>query len=133
MRRVVITGMGAISALGHDARSTWNGMREGRSGIGPIVNIATELTNVKIAAEVRGYEADKHFDSKRLQFLDRVAQFALIAAREAIAQSGLDFRADGRGDRTACIVGTVMQASLPPVTAKSTFPLRSISNACAMA
>ena len=106
MRRVVITGMGAISALGHDAASTWNGMREGRSGIGPIVNIPTDLTVVKIAAEVRGYEPAQHFDSKRLAFLDRVAQFALIAAREAIAQSGLDFRAGGRGERTACIVGT---------------------------
>jgi len=106
MRRVVITGMGAISALGHDAASTWNGMREGRCAIGPIVNIPTELTNIKIAAEVRDYDAAKHFDSKKLIFLDRVAQFALLAAREAVAQSGLDFRADGRGERTACIVGT---------------------------
>ena len=106
MRRVAITGMGAISALGHDASSTWRGMREGRSAIGPIVNISTELTNIKIAAEVRDYDAAKHFDSKKLIFLDRVAQFALLAAREAVAQSGLDFRAAGRGERTACIVGT---------------------------
>jgi nodulation protein E len=106
MRRVVITGMGAINALGHDAASTWSAMREGRGGIGPIVNIPTELTTVKIAAEVRGYDAAKHFDSKKLMFLDRVSQFALIAAREAIAQCGLDFRAEGRGERAACIVGT---------------------------
>jgi nodulation protein E len=106
MRRVVITGMGAITALGHDASSSWQAMREGRSGIGPIVNIPTELTIVKIAAEVRGYDPLTHFDSKRIILLDRVSQFALIAAREAVAQSGLDFRAEGRGDRTACIVGT---------------------------
>jgi len=106
MRRVAITGMGAISALGHDAACTWQGMREGRCAIGPIVNVSTELTNIKIAAEVRGYDAATHFDSKRIVFLDRVSQFALIAAREAIAQSGLDFRADGRGERAACIVGT---------------------------
>jgi nodulation protein E len=106
MRRVVVTGMGAISALGHDARSTWQAMREGRSGIGPIVNVATDLTLVKIAAEVRGYDATRHFDAKRLQFLDRVTQFALLAAREAIAQSGLEFRASGLGERTACIIGT---------------------------
>jgi nodulation protein E len=98
--------MGAINALGHDASSAWQALREGRSGIGPIVNIPTELTIVKIAAEVRGYDPLAHFDSKRLILLDRVSQFALIAAREAVAQSGLDFRAEGHGERTACIVGT---------------------------
>jgi nodulation protein E len=81
-------------------------MREGRVGIGPIVNITTELLNVKIAAEVRGYDPATHFDPKRLILLDRVSQFALIAAREAIAQSGLEFRSSGLGERTACIIGT---------------------------
>jgi nodulation protein E len=106
MRRVVITGMGAISALGHDARSTWTAMREGRSGIGPFANIPTDLLVVKIGAEVRGYDPAAHFDSKRLVFLDRVAQFALIAAREAVAQAGLEFRQSGLGTRAACIIGT---------------------------
>jgi nodulation protein E len=98
--------MGAICALGHDASTTWSAMREGRSAIGPISNIPTELLNVKIAAEVRGYDPLAHFESKRMILLDRVSQFALIAAREAVAQSGLDFRADERGERTACIIGT---------------------------
>ncbi|HTD29266.1 MAG TPA: beta-ketoacyl-[acyl-carrier-protein] synthase family protein, partial [Xanthomonadaceae bacterium] len=106
MRRVAITGMGSISALGHDAPTGWRAMLDGRGGIGPIVNISTELLNVKIAAEVRGYDPAAHFDSKRLVLLDRVSQFALIAAREAIAQSGLDFRSGGHGERTACIIGT---------------------------
>ena len=106
MRRVAITGMGAICALGHDATSTWAAMREGRSGIGPIGNIPTELLNVKIAAEVRGFDPAAHFDSKKLPLLDRVSQFALVAAREAVAQSGLEFKASGLGERTACIVGT---------------------------
>ena len=106
MRRVAITGMGSINALGHDAASSWQAMREGRVAIGPIANISTELLNVKIAAEVRGYDPVAHFDSRKLVLLDRVSQFALIAAREAIAQSGLDFRADDRGERTACIIGT---------------------------
>ncbi|MBS0211897.1 MAG: beta-ketoacyl-[acyl-carrier-protein] synthase family protein [Proteobacteria bacterium] len=106
MRRVAITGMGSINTLGHDAPSSWAAMREGRVGIGPIANIPTDLLQVKIAAEVRGFDPTAHFDSKRLTFLDRVSQFALVAAREAIAQSGLDFRADGRGERTACLIGT---------------------------
>jgi nodulation protein E len=106
MRRVAITGMGAINALGHDAAATWSAMRAGRSAIGPIANIATELLLIKIAAEVRDYDPLKHFDSKRLILIDRVSQFAMIAAREAIAQSGLEFRASGLGERTACIIGT---------------------------
>jgi len=106
MRRVAITGMGAISAFGNDAPLTWAGMREGRSAIGPIANIPTDLLNIRIAAEVRGFDPAAHFDSKRIVFLDRVAQFALVAAREAVAQSGLEFRASGLGERTACIVGT---------------------------
>ena len=106
MRRVAITGMGSISSLGHDAGEQWRAMREGRSGIGPITNIPTDLLNVKIAAEVRGYDPLKHFDSKRLILLDRVSQFALIAAREAVAQSGLTFSESNIGERTACIVGT---------------------------
>jgi nodulation protein E len=106
MRRVAITGMGAICALGHDASATWTAMREGRPAIGPITNIPTELLTIKVAAEVRGYDPLAHFDSKRLVLLDRVSQFALIAAREAVAQSGLDFRDDTRGERTACIIGT---------------------------
>jgi nodulation protein E len=106
MRRVVITGMGGISALGHDTTQQWAAMREGRPAIGPIANIPTDLLNVKIAAEVRGFDPLTHFDSKRLILLDRVSQFALVAAREAVAQSGLEFRDSGLGDRTACIVGT---------------------------
>src|SRR5215470_9336563 len=106
MRRVAITGMGAISSLGHDAAANWNAMREGRCAIGPIANIATDLLNIKIAAEVRGFDPAAHFDPKRLILFDRVSQFALVAARQAVAQSGLEFRASGLGERTACIIGT---------------------------
>lgn len=98
--------MGAITALGHTAPATWAALAEGRSGIGPIETIPTEQLNVKIAAEVHGFDPTVHIDSKRLPLLDRVSQFAVIAAREAVTQSGLDFRADGRGERTACIVGS---------------------------
>lgn len=104
-RRVAITGMGAITALGHSAADTWTAMREGRSGIGPI-SIPSGLLLIKIAAEVRGFDPTAHFEHKRLPLLDRVSQFALVAAREAVAQSGLDFRHHDLGDRTACIVGT---------------------------
>ena len=98
--------MGSISALGHDSSAQWHAMRDGISGIGPIETIPTEQLNIKIAAEVHGYDPLKFFEYKRLGILDRVSQFALIAAREAVAQSGLSFRDNGFGERTACIVGT---------------------------
>ncbi|MCE5233683.1 MAG: beta-ketoacyl-[acyl-carrier-protein] synthase family protein [Mizugakiibacter sp.] len=106
MRRVVITGMGAISALGHDAAANWQAMREGRVGIGPLAAVPAESFRSKIAGEVRGFDPAAHFNAKRLPLLDRFTQFALVAAREAIAQSGLDFRADGLGERSAVVVGT---------------------------
>lgn len=105
-RRVAITGMGAITALGHSAVETWAALREGRVGIGPVANIPTNLLRIKIAAEVRGYDPAAHFDAKRLPLLDRVSQFALVAAREAVAHSGLDFRAGDLGEHAVCIIGT---------------------------
>jgi len=106
MQRVVITGMGAVSALGHTAKETWAALREGRSGIGPITSLPRESLRFGIAAEVRDFDPLKHFDEKRVILLDRVSQFALVAAREAIAQSGIDFRHEDLGDNTAVIIGT---------------------------
>lgn len=105
-RRVVITGAGAICALGHDARATWAAMREGRSAIAPLAGFDGQDMRVKVAAQVRDYDPAAHFDSKKLILLDRVSQFALVAAREAVAQSGIDFAQDNLGQRSACVVGT---------------------------
>ncbi len=103
--RVVITGYGCISPLGPDAETTWQAMREGRSAIGPIANIPTDILNVRIAAEVKAFEPARHFDAKQSVLMDRFAQFALVAAREAIAHSGLSFEGE-RAERTAAIIGT---------------------------
>ncbi|WP_291229786.1 beta-ketoacyl-[acyl-carrier-protein] synthase family protein [Dokdonella sp.] len=106
LHRVVITGMGAVTPLGHTATDTWAALREGRVAIGPIENFPREGLRYGIAAEVHGFDPLKHFDEKKLIQYDRFAQFALVAAREAIAQSGIDFKADGRGENTAVIIGT---------------------------
>lgn len=106
MRRVVITGMGSLSALGSDASTCWNAMREGQQGIAPITLIDASSLKARIAAEVRGFDPRAHFGEKQLMLLDRVSQFALVAAREAVKQAGIDFSIDGLGDRTACIIGT---------------------------
>ena len=106
MHRVVITGMGALSALGRNAAACWKAMREGQQGIAPITGIDASSLKARIAAEVRDFQPLDHFSEKPLMLLDRVSQFALVAAREAIAQSAIDFSADELGDRTACIIGT---------------------------
>lgn len=105
-RRVVITGVGAICALGHDARSLWTGMREGRSAIGPLTGFEGEDMRVKVAAQVRDFDPARHFDRKVLPMLDRVSQFAVVAAREAVTQSGIDFTRGEVRQRAACVVGT---------------------------
>jgi nodulation protein E len=106
MRRVVITGMGAVTPLGHGAPATWAALREGRSAIGPITTLPREALRFGIAAEVRDFDPLAHFDEKRLILLDRVSQLALVAAREAIAQSGIQFDRDGLGENTAVVIGT---------------------------
>jgi len=106
MHRVVITGMGAVTPLGHTATATWEAMREGRCAIGPMHSLAEENLRAGIAAEVRDFDPGRHFDDRRLPLLDRFSQFALVAAREAVAQSGVDFEADALGVDTAVVVGT---------------------------
>lgn len=105
MRRIVITGMGGICALGHNTRDIWQAMTEGRSGIGPVHHIdAKYLRNNAIAAEVSDFDPLKYIDEARLPFLDPLSQYALVAADEAIRQSGLDFRNE-LAPRTAVVVG----------------------------
>ena len=111
MRRVVITGMGCVSALGVTAQQTWSGMRDGRSGITPLTGLDDDSLRTPVAAQAKAFVAAEHFDEKRLVLLDPVSQFALVAAREAVAQSGLNFagaqaQRSELGDRTAVIIGT---------------------------
>jgi nodulation protein E len=104
--RVVITGQGCVSALGLSAAQTWEGMRLGRAGIGPLTRVPLSEVRVGVAAEVKGFDPTDHFDEKRLQLLDPVSQYAIVAAREAVRQSGLDFASQDLGLRTAVIIGT---------------------------
>ncbi|GLQ45279.1 3-oxoacyl-ACP synthase II [Dyella lipolytica] len=105
MRRIVITGMGGICTLGHNASDIWQAMTEGRSGIGPIRHFDTSsLRSDPIAAEVTDFEPRAYIDEARLPFLDPLSQYALVAANEAIRQSGLNFRNE-RATRTAVLVG----------------------------
>jgi nodulation protein E len=105
MRRVVITGQGCVSALGLSATATWQAMREGRSGIGPLTGLDATDLRTPVAAQLKGYEPTAYFDEKRLILLDPVSQYALIAAREAMAQAGLHLEGEA-AERAAVIIGT---------------------------
>ena len=105
MRRVGITGIGCVSALGLDTRQFWSRLLKGCSGIGPISLVPPEKLHVQVGAEVRGYIPEEFFEAKRLNLLDRFSQFAVLASREAVADAGLDF-SNGRGATTAVVLGT---------------------------
>lgn len=89
MKRVVITGMGAITPLGKDTVAYWEGLKEGRLGIDYIKSFDTTDFECKIAAEIKDYDETAYFERKEAKRLDRVSQYAMIAAREAMAQAGL--------------------------------------------
>ena len=105
MNRVVITGLGIVSPLGKNVADVTARLRTGRTAIGPITVIPTDALITKIGAEVSDFDPGAYFADRQLALLDRCAQFALVASREAIAQSGLSFR-DELGRRTATIIGS---------------------------
>jgi nodulation protein E len=102
---VVITGMGAVSALGVGATVLWEGLRDGRSGIAPLVHPRSVDLHTTIAAQAHDFHPADHFDERSLNQLDRVSQFALVAAGEAVNQSGLVFD-ECTAARTAVVIGT---------------------------
>jgi nodulation protein E len=105
MHRVVVTGIGVISALGVTTREFWTSMSQGVSGIGPLAAVDPNLFRFKCGAEVRGYDPRAHFHERRVDMMDRFAQFAVIAARAAVQESGLEWTPRLR-ERTAVVTGS---------------------------
>ncbi len=89
MRRVVVTGLGAISPIGHGVEENWNNLTAGRSGLGPITLFDTTGFSVTIAGEVDSFNPSDHMSEKETRRMDRFIQFSMYAAREAIEDSGL--------------------------------------------
>ena len=104
--RVVVTGMGAITPLGHDVASTWTRLCQGESGVGPVTLFDASNLRTRIAAEVKGFEPVAHFGRREARHYDRFSQFALVAAGQAIADSGLTFDNNGASERTGVIIGS---------------------------
>ncbi len=90
-RRVVITGMGVVTPLSNDVKSYWAALLAGKSGVGPIELIKVDQYKVRFGGEVKGFDAEKLLDARTARRLDRFAQFAMVAAADAVRQSGIDF------------------------------------------
>lgn len=105
MRRVVVTGIGCVSAIGNTAPEFLAALREGRSGIAEVTLAPVEQLNARVAAEVKGFEPEQHIDRRKLATLDRFSQFALVAAGEAIRDAGVEID-EALGRRTAVVIGT---------------------------
>lgn len=89
-RRVVVTGIGAITPLGNNAADTWEGMKNGRNGIAPITHFNTDKFKTKLAAEVKGFDPQKYMDVNDTLRTDRYTQFAVAAAQQAVEESGIE-------------------------------------------
>ena len=105
-RRVVVTGLGAITPLGLDLKETWDSMLAGRSGVGPITRFdAAEIgVTTTIAAEVKGFDPELRIDKKDLRKMDLFIPFGIFAALEAFEQSGMVIN-DANAERVAVVVG----------------------------
>ncbi len=89
-RRVVVTGMGAITPIGNSVNEFWQGAKEGRNGIEEITKFDTTDYKVKLAAEVKNFEAKEHMDFKEAKRMEPFSQYAVVAAKEAFLQAGIN-------------------------------------------
>lgn len=105
-KRVVVTGLGAITPLGSDVHTFWSALLAGQSGVGPITAYDASGQEVRIAAEVKGFQPEGLLGRKDAKRMDRFAQFAAAAADQAIADAGLSFPAGTDTRRVGVIVGT---------------------------
>jgi nodulation protein E len=107
MRRVAVTGLGVVSALGPNRAAHFEGLREGRCGIGEIAIRDVERLSVRIGAAAKWFRSEEHFSKSEIALFDRTTQFALLAAREAFADAGLEVD-EALAPRAGCVLGTAL-------------------------
>lgn len=90
LKRVVVTGLGAITPLGNNVPEYWDGLINGKSGAGPITHFDASKFKTQFACEVKGFDPNQHFDRKEVRKMDRYTQLAMVAAKEAVENSGMD-------------------------------------------
>lgn len=105
MRRIVVTGLGVICALGRNADEMWASLAAGRCGVGPITIIDPRDLKIAIAAEVKGFRPEDHLDERSVAQIDRFAQFAVVAAREAMTMARLTVD-PAKSGRIATVLGS---------------------------
>jgi 3-oxoacyl-[acyl-carrier-protein] synthase II len=110
-KRVVITGLGAVTPLGLNVQDFWKGLAGGRCAIGPITNFDASRYPVKLAAEVKGFNPEHFFNPKRMDRSSRPTHFAIASALMAVRQSGLDISTEKR-EKVGVIIATVGMPSL---------------------
>jgi len=105
MRRVVVTGLGALTPLGNSVQDYWNGLLQGRSGAAPITRFDASKFRTQFAAEVKGFDPENHMDRKEARKMDPYTQYALVTAEESFMDAGLhQFKIDG--ERAGVIWGS---------------------------
>ncbi len=103
LKRVVVTGLGCLSPIGNNVADTWENAKKGVSGAGPITHFDASLFKTQFACEVKGFNSDEHFDRRKVRQLDLYAQYALVAARQAVDDANLLAESVNR-DRVGVIV-----------------------------
>ena len=104
-RRVVITGLGAVTPIGNNTNDFWEGIKEGKCGIDEITRFDITNFKVKLAAELKDFNAEEYFDRREAKRLDRFSQYAIVASREAWKDSGLDKETENM-ERVGIIIGS---------------------------
>ena len=114
MRRVVVTGMGAITPIGLNVEEFWKGIHAGQIGFGPITKFDASEYKAHLAAEVKGFVGKEHMDFKAAKRMELFAQYAVAAAKEAVADAGLDMEKEDAyrcGTAVGCGVEVFRQSS----------------------
>lgn len=104
LKRVVVTGVGAITPLGNNVADTWDAIKAGKSGAAPITHFNTEKFKTHFACEVKGFDARKYIDRKEANKMDLYSQYAVVAAMEAMNDTGLDLNKEDK-DRIGVVLG----------------------------
>lgn len=107
LKRVVVTGLGALTPIGNDVETTWQNLLKGVSGAGPITQFDATKFKTRFACEIKNFDPAEHFDRKELRKYDRYAQLAIVAARQAVADSAMDLDSEDK-DR----IGVIFSAGI---------------------
>ncbi|OZH51593.1 3-oxoacyl-ACP synthase, partial [Hydrocoleum sp. CS-953] len=105
LKRVVVTGMGAITPIGNTLSDYWDGLLKGKSGIGPITLFDASKHKSRIAGEVKGFDPHDYMDRKQAKHMDRFAQFAVVASKQAIADAKFEIN-DLNAEQVGVMIGT---------------------------